>query len=51
MHAPGIREEKALEPSGALANYVGEYYSENPWFGTVEWCNGSSSYGWTARIH
>jgi D-alanyl-D-alanine carboxypeptidase len=31
----GYQGEKALEPSGALANYVGEYYSENPWFGTV----------------
>jgi CubicO group peptidase (beta-lactamase class C family) len=31
----GYQGEKALEPSAALAKYVGEYYSENPWFGTV----------------
>ncbi len=30
----GFRE-KALEPSAELAKYAGEYYSENPWFGTV----------------
>ncbi len=27
--------ETALEPSDALTRYVGEYYSENPWYGTV----------------
>ena len=31
----GYQGEAALEPSAALAKYVGEYYSENPWFGTV----------------
>jgi CubicO group peptidase (beta-lactamase class C family) len=31
----GYQGEKALEPSAALANYAGEYYSENPWYGTV----------------
>ncbi|MEO7208608.1 MAG: serine hydrolase domain-containing protein [Steroidobacteraceae bacterium] len=31
----GHEGDKALEPSAALAKYVGEYYSENPWFGTV----------------
>ncbi len=31
----GYQGEKALEPSAALAKYEGEYYSENPWFGTV----------------
>jgi D-alanyl-D-alanine carboxypeptidase len=31
----GYQGEKALEPSAALAKYVGEYYSENPWDGTV----------------
>jgi D-alanyl-D-alanine carboxypeptidase len=31
----GYQGEKALEPSAALANYAGQYYSENPWFGTV----------------
>jgi D-alanyl-D-alanine carboxypeptidase len=31
----GYTGEAALEPSAALAKYVGEYYSENPWFGTV----------------
>jgi hypothetical protein len=31
----GYQGEKALEPSAALAKYVGEYYSENPWLGTV----------------
>jgi hypothetical protein len=31
----GYQGEKALEPSAALAKYVGEYYTENPWFGTV----------------
>jgi hypothetical protein len=31
----GYEGQKALEPSAALAPYTGEYYSENPWFGTV----------------
>jgi len=31
----GYEGEKALEPSAALIKYAGEYYSENPWFGTV----------------
>jgi CubicO group peptidase (beta-lactamase class C family) len=31
----GYQGEKALQPSAALAKYVGEYYSENPWFGTI----------------
>jgi CubicO group peptidase (beta-lactamase class C family) len=31
----GYEGEKALEPSAVLIKYVGEYYSENPWFGTV----------------
>ena len=31
----GYQGEKPLEPSAALANYAGEYYSENPWNGTV----------------
>ena len=31
----GYQGETALEPSAALAKYVGEYYSENPWYGTV----------------
>jgi Beta-lactamase len=31
----GYQGEAGLEPSAALAKYVGEYYSENPWFGTV----------------
>jgi CubicO group peptidase (beta-lactamase class C family) len=31
----GYQAQAALEPSAALAKYVGEYYSENPWFGTV----------------
>ncbi len=31
----GYQAQKALEPSPALARYTGEYYSENPWFGTV----------------
>jgi D-alanyl-D-alanine carboxypeptidase len=31
----GYQGEKALEPSAALAKYVGEYYSENPWYGTI----------------
>jgi D-alanyl-D-alanine carboxypeptidase len=31
----GYQGEKALEPSAALVKYVGEYYSENPWFGTT----------------
>jgi D-alanyl-D-alanine carboxypeptidase len=31
----GYQGEKALEPSAILAKYVGEYYSENPWYGTV----------------
>jgi len=31
----GYEGQKALEPSAALARYTGEYYSENPWFGTV----------------
>jgi D-alanyl-D-alanine carboxypeptidase len=29
------RNVRALEPSPDLARYVGEYYSENPWFGMV----------------
>ncbi len=32
----GYKEQAALEPSAALAKYVGEYYSENPWYGTVK---------------
>jgi CubicO group peptidase (beta-lactamase class C family) len=31
----GYQGEAALEPSAALAKYVGEYYSENPWYGTI----------------
>ena len=31
----GLQGQEALEPSVALARYTGEYYSENPWFGTV----------------
>lgn len=31
----GYEGQKPLEPSAALAPYTGEYYSENPWFGTV----------------
>ena len=31
----GYQGEKALEPSADLAKYAGEYYSENPWFGTL----------------
>ena len=31
----GYTGEAALEPSAALAKYIGEYYSENPWSGTV----------------
>ena len=31
----GYQGEKPMEPSAVLAKYVGEYYSENPWFGTV----------------
>jgi CubicO group peptidase (beta-lactamase class C family) len=31
----GFQGEKALEPSAVLAKYVGEFYSENPWYGTV----------------
>jgi CubicO group peptidase (beta-lactamase class C family) len=31
----GYQGQAALEPSAALAKYVGEYYSENPWYGTV----------------
>jgi CubicO group peptidase (beta-lactamase class C family) len=31
----GYQGEKALEPSAVLGKYVGEYYSENPWYGTV----------------
>jgi D-alanyl-D-alanine carboxypeptidase len=31
----GYQGETALAPSAALAKYVGEYYSENPWSGTV----------------
>ena len=31
----GYQGETALEPSAALENYVGEYYSENPWYGTI----------------
>ena len=31
----GYQGEQALEPSAALAKYVGEYYSENPWNGTI----------------
>ena len=31
----GYQGERALEPSAALAKYVGEYYSENPWNGTI----------------
>jgi CubicO group peptidase (beta-lactamase class C family) len=31
----GYQGETALEPSAALAKYAGEYYSENPWYGTI----------------
>ena len=31
----GVQGQKLLEPSPELDKYVGEYYSENPWFGTV----------------
>jgi CubicO group peptidase (beta-lactamase class C family) len=31
----GYQGEKALEPSATLAKYAGEFYSENPWYGTV----------------
>ena len=31
----GVQGQKLLEPSPDLDKYVGEYYSENPWFGTV----------------
>jgi CubicO group peptidase (beta-lactamase class C family) len=31
----GYQGQKALEPSPELTPYVGQYYSENPWFGTV----------------
>ncbi len=31
----GYQGEKALAPSDDLGKYVGEYYSENPWFGTT----------------
>ena len=31
----GYEGQKPLEPSAALAPYTGQYYSENPWFGTV----------------
>ncbi len=31
----GYQGEKMLEPSAVLAKYVGDYYSENPWLGTV----------------
>jgi CubicO group peptidase (beta-lactamase class C family) len=31
----GYQGEQALEASAALAKYVGEYYSENPWNGTI----------------
>jgi D-alanyl-D-alanine carboxypeptidase len=31
----GYQGQAALEPSAALAKYVGEYYSENPWSGTI----------------
>jgi D-alanyl-D-alanine carboxypeptidase len=31
----GARDRRALDPSPDLARYEGEYYSENPWLGTV----------------
>ncbi len=31
----GVPGQNSLEPSPDLDKYVGEYYSENPWFGTV----------------
>lgn len=31
----GYQGQVHLEPSAALAAYAGEYYSENPWFGTI----------------
>lgn len=31
----GYQGAKALEPSAALGKYTGEYYSENPWYGTL----------------
>jgi D-alanyl-D-alanine carboxypeptidase len=31
----GVQGQNALEPSADLNKYIGEYYSENPWFGTV----------------
>jgi Beta-lactamase len=31
----GFQGQTALEPSVALANYVGQFYSENPWNGTI----------------
>ncbi|HEX3950409.1 MAG TPA: serine hydrolase domain-containing protein [Steroidobacteraceae bacterium] len=31
----GYKAQEPLAPSTDLAPYVGEYYSENPWFGTV----------------
>lgn len=31
----GYQGQVHLEPSAALAKYAGEYYSENPWYGTI----------------
>jgi CubicO group peptidase (beta-lactamase class C family) len=31
----GSESKVQLEPSAALAGYAAEYYSENPWFGTI----------------
>jgi len=31
----GVQGQTALEPSEALAKYVGQFYSENPWNGTI----------------
>jgi D-alanyl-D-alanine carboxypeptidase len=31
----GFQGQAALEPSAALSQYVGQFYSENPWNGTI----------------
>ncbi|HEX3915170.1 MAG TPA: serine hydrolase [Steroidobacteraceae bacterium] len=31
----GYQGQVHLQPSAALAKYAGEYYSENPWYGTI----------------
>jgi hypothetical protein len=31
----GFQGQKPLEPSEALSKYVGQFYSENPWNGTI----------------